>query len=117
MKVERYHTSDRMSRVVRCNGFLYLSGLVSSPECQKIEEQTRDILAKIEELLNMYGSDKNHVLSALIHLRDMNLFSGMNSVWDSWVDKNNKPARTCVEANMASEKALVEITVIAALVD
>ena len=33
----------------------------------------------------------------------------MNAVWNSWLDSNNKPARVCVEANMASEKLRVEV--------
>ena len=37
----------------------------------------------------------------------------MNEVWTEWVDKNNLPARACVEAKLADPKALVEIMVIA----
>ena len=73
------------------------------------------MLAKIEELLGKYGSDKDHILSATIYLKDMALFDQMNSVWDAWVTPGNEPARCCVEAKMASAAILVEISVIAAV--
>ena len=38
----------------------------------------------------------------------------MNSDWDAWVENGNEPARACVEANMARENLLVEISIVAA---
>lgn len=38
----------------------------------------------------------------------------MNEVWDNWVAEGHSPARACVEAAMAREELLVEISVIAA---
>ena len=39
----------------------------------------------------------------------------MNSVWDAWVTPGCEPARACVEARMARESLLVEMTVTAAV--
>ena len=39
----------------------------------------------------------------------------MNSVWDAWVEKGFAPARACVEAKMAREALLVEISIVAAV--
>jgi enamine deaminase RidA (YjgF/YER057c/UK114 family) len=39
----------------------------------------------------------------------------MNEVWDNWVPKGNAPARACVEASMAREELLVEISLVAAV--
>ena len=39
----------------------------------------------------------------------------MNSVWDSWIEDGFAPARACVEAKMARECLLVEISIIAAI--
>ena len=44
-------------------------------------------------------------------------FSGMNEVWDKWVPEGYAPARACVQASMAREDILVELSVIAALND
>ena len=42
-------------------------------------------------------------------------FAEMNAVWDQWVPEGFAPARACVEAAMARNVLLVEISVIAAL--
>ena len=112
MEIKRFEGNGRMSKVVRFGDTLYLCGQVSqSGGC--IQEQTKDVLGKIDALLTAHGSDKQHVLSALIHIKSMKEFALMNEVWDAWVEKGHEPARTCVEANMAAETVLVEITVVA----
>ena len=39
----------------------------------------------------------------------------MNAVYDAWVVKGCEPARACVEAKMARENLLVEMSVVAAV--
>lgn len=114
MEIKRFETSQRMSKVVKHNNTLYLCGQVHSEG--NVKEQTSAILANIENLLNQYGSDKNHILSATIYLKHIaNDFNDMNSVWDSWIEDGFAPARACVEAKMARECLLVEISIIAAV--
>ena len=112
MEIKRFETNERMSKVVLHNNTLYLCG--QTHDEGDVKEQTAAILSKIENLLNQYGSDKNHILSATIYVKDMALFADMNSVWDAWVENGNEPARACVEANMARENLLVEISIVAA---
>lgn len=113
MEIKRFETNERMSKVVLHNNTLYLCG--QTHDEGDVKEQTAAILNKIETLLNQYGSDKNHILSATIYLKDIAKdFKDMNSVWDAWVEKGFAPARACVEANMARECLLVEISIIAA---
>jgi enamine deaminase RidA (YjgF/YER057c/UK114 family) len=38
-----------------------------------------------------------------------NDFEVMNEVWEDWVDAAHKPARVCVEANMAKPNILFEV--------
>ena len=42
-------------------------------------------------------------------------FADMNAVYDAWVAKGHEPARACVEAKMARENLLVEMSVVAAV--
>ena len=112
MSIQRFEGNGRMSNVVINNGVMYLSGQVCAEG--DIKEQTAGVLAKIEDLLNKYGSDKQHLLSVTIYLRDMKDFEAMNSVWDAWVEKGFEPARACVEARLAREHLLVEMSVVAA---
>lgn len=113
MEIKRFETNERMSRAVVHNNTLYLCGQVHAEG--DIKEQTAGVLAKIEDLLNKYGSDKNHMLSVTIYIKDMKNFADMNFVWDSWVEKGFAPARACVEAKMARECLLVEMSVVAAI--
>ena len=69
---------------------------------------------KVDELLITAGSDREHILSATIYLNKMADFKEMNAVWDAWVPEGHAPARACVEAAMARDVLLVEISVVAA---
>ena len=112
--IERQETKARMSRVVKHNGTIYLCGQVCADATKDITEQTQTMLDKVEALLEQAGSDKKHMLSATIYIKDMSLFTEMNAVWDNWVPEGHAPARACVEASMARDVLLVEISVIAA---
>lgn len=103
-----------MSRIVKHNGTIYLCGQVCKDAEQGIKEQTKSMLEKVDALLEQAGSDRNHILSATIYIKDMKYFSEMNEVWDNWVAEGHAPARACVEAAMAREALLVEISVVAA---
>ena len=115
MPITRMHVSERASKIVIHNGTVHLSGQVAEDPEANIEEQTRSTLARVDAALAEAGTDKEHLLSATIFLRDIdNHFQRMNSVW---VPEGHAPARACVEAHMARSALLVEICVIAALPD
>lgn len=111
--IERLETGQRMSRIVKHNGTIYLCGQVCADATQGIKEQTQTMLDKVEALLDQAGSDKEHMLSATIYIKDMKDFVEMNEVWDNWVPQGHAPARACVEASMARDALLVEISVVA----
>ena len=115
MSIERIETGQRMSRIVIHNDTLYLCGQVAKDANEGIQEQTRSMLEKVDELLAQAGSDREQLLSATIYIRDMKDFVVMNEVWDAWVPEGHAPARACVEARMARPELLVEISVIAAV--
>ena len=50
-----------------------------------------------------------------VYVKDMKDFADMNAVYDAWVAKGHEPARACVEAKMARENLLVEMSVVAAV--
>tara|TARA_B100000686_G_scaffold21726_1_gene19844 strand:- start:320 stop:670 length:351 start_codon:yes stop_codon:yes gene_type:complete len=115
MSIERFGVGPRMSQVVVHNDTVYVCGQVAddtSTNC--VRTQTADTLRKIDERLEMAGTNKSKLLSAQIWVANMALFDEMNAAWDAWVDPNNSPARACVEAKMAAAEYLVEIMVIAA---
>lgn len=113
MSIERQETKQRMSRIVKHNGTIYLCGQVCADASKDIREQTQTMLDKVDALLQA-GSDRQHMLSATVYLRDMKDFAAMNEVWDAWVPEGHAPARACVEARMARPELLVEVSVTAA---
>ena len=83
-KIERKHTNARMSQIVTHGDTVYLAGQVGTPGAS-VEQQTRDCLDAIDRLLSEAGSDKAHMLQAIIWLADMADFAETNAVWDAWV--------------------------------
>lgn len=76
--------------------------------------QTKAILNRIDLLLAQAGTDKKHLLTANIWLKDIaSDFGAMNEQWISWVDPENKPVRATVQATLCSPDMLVEIQVTA----
>ena len=118
--VRRWRDSARSSAVVEHNGVVYTSGqvgIIETLDTCGVKEQTKQTLAKIDELLEVAGTDKKHILSAQIWLKDIKRdFADMNEVWNAWVPPGlSKGVRACVEAEMARPGILVEVKVTAAL--
>lgn len=111
--ITRIHTGDRMSKIVKHNGTVYLCGQVGDA-ASPIAEQTAQCLEKIDALLAEAGSSKEQILQCIIWVADMSDFAAMNAVWDAWVPEGHAPARACGEAKLARPELLVEMTVIAA---
>ncbi len=112
--ITREGTAQRMSKIVKYNGMIYLCGQVADNTDEPIGSQTENMLAKVDALLEQAGSDREHILSATVYIRDMKDFAGMNAVWDAWVPEGHAPARACVEARMARPDLLVEVSIVAA---
>ena len=116
MDITRIGTERRrMSKIVIHNGTVYLCGQVAKNSDDDIKTQTSTMLDKVDELLVESGSDRKHILSATIYLKDMKYFSKMNEVWDDWIIEGHSPARACVEARLARPELLVAISIIAAV--
>jgi enamine deaminase RidA (YjgF/YER057c/UK114 family) len=106
-----------MSQAVVHNSICYISGQIDT-DGQDVEAQTRNILGKIDALLDQAGTDKSKLLTASIWLKDIERdFGTMNEVWLEWIDDDNKPARATTEANLAFPHLLVEVQVSAAIED
>lgn len=115
MNIERLHSSSTMSQVVIHGDTIYLAGQISNG--LTIKEQTAAVLAKIDKLLEEAKTDKNHIIMASIWLKNIDDFDAMNREWDKWLVNYDKPARACVQAELAYEHLLVEIAIIVARKD
>ncbi|PEH69759.1 RidA family protein [Burkholderia ambifaria] len=114
MEIKRYGVGERMSQLVVAGGLAFVSGQVADDTSLDVAGQTRQILDKIDQLLDSAGLDKRRIVSASIWLADYRSFAEMNSVWDAWVPQGEAPARACVESKLAFPQYTVEIAAIAA---
>lgn len=115
--IERKHTNARMSKIVCHQGLIFLCGQTAVGGASAhgdITAQVQETLERVDALLAEAGSDRSRILTAIVHLRDISNFSAMNVVWESWLAPGSAPARTTVQAKLASENILFEVTVTAA---
>ncbi len=114
MTIDRIQPNPRLSAAVTYGNLVFLSGQVPG-DATDAAGQTRQVLEKIDALLAEAGSDKDHLLSATIYLKDIGTdFDAMNDVWSAWLSPGQAPSRTTLQAELARPQVLVEISVIAA---
>jgi enamine deaminase RidA (YjgF/YER057c/UK114 family) len=100
--IARYESNSRLSKAVVANGFVFLSGITAEDVSGDIEAQTKSVLKQIDAYLAQAGTSKTRLVS-------------MNKVWESWIGRENTPARATVESQLATPAILVEIMVQATL--
>jgi enamine deaminase RidA (YjgF/YER057c/UK114 family) len=109
MEIQRIDPGPYLSRAVVCGDLVFLAGLTADDRSQDVAGQTEQILRKVDHYLAEAGSDKSHLLSAQIWLKDIGAWDAMNRVWVAWIDRTNPPARATVQAKLAGDDYLVEI--------
>ncbi|MFG1298818.1 RidA family protein [Xanthobacter sp. V3C-3] len=114
MSITRLHQGPRMSQAVVHGNTVYVAGQVAAPG-ESVTAQTTAVLAQVDALLAEAGSDRDHLLNAIIWLADMNDFAEMNAVWDAWIAGHGAPARATGEARLAAPGYKVEIIITAAV--
>ena len=85
---------------------------VATAEGETVAEQTRAALGRIQANLEEAGSDKQHIVEALVYLADMSTKAEMDAVWCDWIPEDGWPCRACVGTDLAPGD-LVEIKVTA----
>lgn len=113
MSIVRHEPSKILSHVVEANGFVFTAGIVPKNLNQDVKGQSAEVLAEIDRLLKLAGTDKSKVVSATICVTDIRNREGMNESWNAWTGGQNLPARACIEAKLADPRILVEIAVVA----
>ncbi|MEE3094969.1 MAG: RidA family protein [Pseudomonadota bacterium] len=105
------HRSD----VTVWNGVAYVAGIIPPDASLSIAVQTAEALAIIDGHLAAAGTDKSRLLTALIHMTDVNSdVAEFNAAWSAWLTPGRLPNRTSVEAGLQGG-AYLEVTVTAAM--
>ncbi len=100
------------SRATVHNGVIYFCGHVARGA--DIKEQTKNLLARYDELFKLHGTDKEHLLMVTIYIKDMALKDAMNEIYNAWTVPGKAPARVCIKSEF-SDEFLLEMSVIAAV--
>jgi enamine deaminase RidA (YjgF/YER057c/UK114 family) len=112
-RITRTDANPVLAKAVEYHGFVYTQGVVAGDTTKDITAQTKDVLAQIDALLEIHGTDNTRLLQAHIWLKDIADREAMNKVWSAWLPEGGAPARACVQAVMADPGYLVEIMVTA----
>ena len=105
------------SQAVKFNGMIYTSGQIAlTPDGtmikNDIKSQTHQVLKNLSEVLIEANSSLNNVIKTTIYLDNMDDFSIVNKIYESYF-KDHKPARSTVADKTLPKNALVEIDAIA----
>ena len=112
--IVRIDQNARRSRACVFGDLVFLAGQVADDKGGDITQQTREVLAKIDDLLARADTDKSRLLSVQIWLKSMDDFDAMNAVYDAWVVQGQTPCRACGTANLADPRYRIEIIAIGA---
>ena len=112
MSVQRLHVTSRYCEVAISGNQVHLDGQLADDTSLNIGAQTQQTLDNIDRLLSEAGTDKTHILSVFIFLKDIEKdYAAMNAVWDAWIAEGHPPAGTCVESKLYAPDVRVEMTV------
>ncbi|SMO81133.1 RidA family protein [Melghirimyces algeriensis] len=107
------------SQAVRQGSFVYTSGQIPlNPDGYLveggIEEQARQVLNNLKEVLEAAGSGLDQVIKTTVFIKDMNDFQTVNQVYAEFFDAY-QPARSCVEVSRLPKDVLIEIEAVAVI--
>ena len=85
MPITRHESNPVYSKVVEANGLVFTAGIIPSDLTRDVKGQTAEVLAEIDRLLALCGTDKSKVVSANIWLNDIRHREAMNEAWTPWV--------------------------------
>ena len=107
------------SQAVICGEMVFTSGQIPiNPangvvEAQTIEEQTKQVMENLGEVLKAAGTCFEKAVKTTCFLADINDFAAFNGVYAQYF--TTKPARSCVAVKTLPKNVLVEVEVIATL--
>lgn len=107
------------SQAVRTGSLLFTSGQIpmdpGSGEIVAggIVEQTRQVLANLDAVLQAGGATAQGVVKVTVFLQDMSDFPAMNELYAGYFPGDTPPARSTVEVARLPKDVLVEIEAVA----
>ena len=108
------------NQAIKAGNFIFCSGQIAiNPETNKvdclgnIEEETKQVLKNLSEVLNAGGSTIEDVIKTTIFLTDLKNFQIVNKVYSDFFGGKDSPARACVEVSSLPKGVMIEIDCVA----
>lgn len=107
------------SQAIINQGLAYTSGQIainpetSNIEATTIEDQTRQVMINLSEILKEANSSMKNIIKTTCFLADIKDFAAFNEVYAEYITTN--PARSCVAVKDLPKAVLVEVEVIATI--
>ena len=106
------------SQAIRTDSMVYTAGQIGLDPAtgeligSTVEEQTRQALTNLRNVLEAAGSSLDLVVKSTVFLKDMNDFAKMNPIYAEFFGEN-PPARSTIAVAGLPKGGLVEIEVVA----
>jgi len=107
-------------QAVKINNMLFISGQVAmdpnnNNELIKssIEDETHQVMKNLSAILEEADMDFTNVVKTTIFLSDMSHFKEVNSIYGSYLEKGEEPARETVAVKTLPKEVNIEISMIA----
>jgi enamine deaminase RidA (YjgF/YER057c/UK114 family) len=102
--------NPNLSSAIRAGNRLFVSGMLGNTRTNTgdVGAQTKETLARVDQVLGAAGFDRSHVVDAIVYLTDVANFAAMNSEYRPFFGKDF-PARATVETGLVAPDGLVEI--------
>ena len=108
------------NQAIKAGNFIFCSGQIAiNPETNKvdclgnIEEETKQVLKNLSEVLNAGGSTIEDVIKTTIFLTDLKNFQIVNKVYSDFFGGKESPARACVEVSSLPKGVMIGIDCVA----
>ena len=102
------------SQAIRTETMIYTAGQTGLDPAtgeligSTVEEQTRQVLVNLQNVIEAAGSTLGNVVKTTVFLKDMNDFSKMNAIYTEFFGQN-PPARSTIAVAGLPKGGLVEI--------
>ncbi len=107
------------NQAVLAGNTLYTSGQIAiNPDTKElvletIEIETKQVMENMKAVLEAAGMTFDNVVKSTIFIMNMNDFGKINSVYETYFDEKNAPARETVQVACLPKNVNIEISMIA----
>ncbi|CAG62520.1 uncharacterized protein GVI51_M04433 [Nakaseomyces glabratus] len=105
----------------RIGNLLYISNIQPQYKDGTVQEQVKDVLQQLDNILKDNHLTAKNVLYSSLLLTDMSLFASVNQEYskffDIWKNGPLPPARACIESNIINDGSALQLSVVVKYAD